>query len=228
MPSRSQLIDDLARCITAHEWPDCTDLCFMALFGLPSELHIDIARLIMSRYVPVLEAHWPGVPWPRRLVNDPETWLERSGRSVPDDPVLVLPGDATFLFAVDGLLLAGSNPADHLVLTSSCVYAIDKSIHAQMQNVWVADDPEAAAIWRRIASAGDQDDDLGEALREFVGRGPEDNAAAAAVREREWHRLVEILTTRRVWDYPEPGHAEVESALNQWKARECSLMTPLG
>jgi hypothetical protein len=208
-------------------WPDCIALCFKALFELPSKLQTESARVMMSRYVPVIESHFPGLQWPRHLVNDPEKWLERSGRKVPDEPALVLPGDATFLSAVDGLLLAHANAADQLLLTSSCVYAIDQSIHAQMQNVWVADDPEAEAIWRRIALAGPEGDDPGEASREFIGRGPAANAAAVAVREREWFRLVETLTAKGIWDYPEPTETDVESALSRWKEREYSLMTPV-
>jgi hypothetical protein len=228
MPARKQLIDALAQRIAAHAWVDCTDLCFRALFHLPAKLQIEVARLVMSRYVAILEAHFPDVKWPREILKDPEMWLKRSGRSVPEDPELVLPSDATFLLAIDGLLLACSNQADDLVLTSSCVYAIDKSIHALMQNVWAADDPEAAALWRKISSLTGGENDIGDDLREFTGRSPEDNVAALAVREREWKRLAGILTARKIWEHPEPANEpEVERALQQWKERESSLLTPL-
>jgi hypothetical protein len=114
------------------------------------------------------------------------------------------------------------------VLISSCVYAADKSIHALMQNVWAADDPEATTLWRKISSPADDEEGVGDDLREFMGRGPEQDIAALAVREREWKRLVGILTGKRIWNYPEPMNpVEVESALQQWKERESSLLTPL-
>jgi hypothetical protein len=223
---RSELIDELTRSITAHEWTDCIDACFMVLFGLPGAFQIGVAGVMMSRYVPVLEERFPGVTWPRQLLDDPGAWVERSGRSVPDDPELSRSSDVTFLSAVDGLLLACVSPADELLVTSSSVYAIDMSIHAQMQNVWESDDPGAVVLWRRMAAP--EDDRFDEALRDYRGRSPEENAASVAVRQREWKRLVEILTARGILEFPQTQPSDtIEDALHRWKERECSLLLPL-
>ena len=215
MKRRKQLLTELKQAINQSNGPDKAELCFKILYGLPIELHIDLACLVMRRYLPIFHANCPDVTWPKQILDDVAKWARIEGRGVPNEPKNLDAADAAFSFAFDGLLLGYAYRDDNFTLTSSCTYAIFKAIHARKNNIWIADDPHGYWLWEH--------QELHFHPEHCSGRNP----AVIAVGQREWGVVADWLEQAEVWNYPDTVDvAHMEQELARWVAREMTLILP--
>ena len=105
MERRKLLLTKLKQAINQSNGPDKAELCFKILYGLPIEVHLDLACLVMRRYLPIFHAKWSDVSWPQQILDDVAKWARAEGRGVPNEPKDLDAADASFSFAFDGLLL---------------------------------------------------------------------------------------------------------------------------
>jgi hypothetical protein len=210
---RSALLVELGQAIGSQEWDRCIKATFRILYALPEEPQLGLAQTTIRRYWPHFELKWPGVSWPANVLDGLEQWVETCGRRVPAEPAETDPADAAFLFAVDAVLLAYVYRTDRLILTSSCVAAVNAAIEAQRTTAWMQDDPDAVAMWK--------------AHTPLPGRNVSENVAANVVAEREWTRVVNWMRDQKVWTYPDVADvAELERDLERWRDREYLLIVP--
>ena len=214
MNRRKEQIEALLKHAAEHDWQSCREALFRVLYdGLPANVQLSLAGFAIQRFLPIFENKWPNITWPATLLRDPSEWLTRHGRSLPDEPPDPDPADAAFIFTFDALLLASNYQTDALILTSSCAAAVGSAINARQCAVWMADDPEGVAMWRRQGY--------------FPGRSLAQSKPAIAVAEREWEATAVWLSARTEWIEAEAAPAEeIERNLARWREHEMSLIVP--
>lgn len=213
MIQRTKLTEQFSRAIKERSWENCTEVCFKILYGLPSELQLELSCFIIRRYLSVFESKWPDIKWPRKILDDVGQWVTKRGRQVPEEPDNFDPADAVFAFCFDALLLSYYYRMNQATLTTSCVCAIVSAINAQKTNVWIIDDPEGVRMWEKQGY--------------FPGRSVVENKAAIEMTEKEWTRVDEWIKEKKVTAYPDISDVEkMEKVLMRWKEFEMGLMVP--
>lgn len=207
MNRRQTLIESLLQEKAKHDWQGCCEILFRVLYGISAGTQQSLARFAIRRYLPIFEFKWPTFKWPAELLGDVDQWLIRRGRSLPEEPSDPDPADSAFAFALDALLLASMHHDDELILTSSCAAAVNSAVNARQCNVWIADDPEGVAMWRKQGY--------------FPGRSVFENRPATAVAEREWEEIAAWLNSNKVWTHADTvTPEEIENGLALWKEYE--------
>lgn len=213
MMTIDELKNQFTDAISRNDKQGCIDSCFHILYGLPEKTQLELAQLMVGRYLPIFHSRWPDVNWPQTILEQPAAWFDRHGREVPEEPDPENPADAAFVFCFDALLNAIANPANPVVVTSSYMSAINVAIDARSTNVWMADDPEAVKMWEKQGY--------------FPGRSAEDNSAAIAVTEREWRIAGDWLFAKEHIElFNNSVASEAAQALKQWKETELTLIVP--
>lgn len=213
MSKINDLINKLEQAVMEQAWQLCAESCFRILYGMPEDPQRALVTFIMHRYIPIFRTHWPITTWPEQILDQPEQWVAQHDRALPEEPDSVNPADASFLFAFDALLNGLQHKSDRAILTSSYVAAINATIHARGTNVWIADDPEAVALWK--------------AQGYFPGRSVTENMAALAVFAREWRVVIDWIAEEQHTKLLSTGDPkETERALSLWKDHELSLILP--
>lgn len=228
MQARSEferLIAVLEDAAAAQDGRASQDACFRLFYRMTPAARIEYARRIIECYVTVFADHWADVAWPRELVADVTNWVSRFGRSTPDAPDALDPGDANFLHALDGLLLAAIPGVQHDPATMACAYAVVHAVEARAANVWAADDPDAVAAWRALTDdSKDGTPITPDELADFARRSVIANIAAQAVRLREWRRLATwVRGLHPTEQEPMTDQAAEDRALAAWSALEHML-----
>jgi hypothetical protein len=190
MPLLSDLepsIAELEAGAAKQDQPAIQEACFRLLYRLSPPTQIEGSVCMAVRYAPVFAHHWRHVNWPNDLLADLPDWVRRFGRRTPDAPDAIGPGDANFLFALDGLLMAGTVGDRHDLATMACAFAVVHAVEARAANVWAADDPGAVVLWRALHPTSEDETRITpEELADFHRRSVIENCAARAVRLREW------------------------------------------
>lgn len=206
---------------------DCKRICFQVLYWLPWELQYRAARGMCERYLPVFEAKWPGVTWPRRLLGDVDAWHRAEGRGTPDVPDNADSADTAYYFCFDFLLCAYHYKDDPVSLTANACGTMGHAAYARARNVWLADDPEAARIEQEKFAYYRIDEEQRPSKPASFHKlwEPEhnayDNAAFIAVYQREWLHIAEWLRAEAVCKYPEPDDLEgMRRGLERWEAHQ--------
>jgi hypothetical protein len=223
MPSlRAQSVDALVHAARQHAWESCLESCFRSLYQLPREVQISLAGATLSTYLVVFEDHWPQVSWPRRLLNDPSSWLTAHDRALPEHPSVVGPADASFFEGLDGLLLAHSfATGDFFGIAASCAFAIGRGIQAHANAVWESEDPEGVQIWKALSLSLDP-----ALLPQPAGHSPQDHAIVNKEIEQRWLGVTDWLRARGIQNYPDPVQDMLERDLVRWRDREMLLPPP--
>ncbi|HWO17594.1 MAG TPA: hypothetical protein VNO30_02420 [Kofleriaceae bacterium] len=195
---------DLANLLASGSSRDRAEWLFRALYAAPASHALEVARFALSRYLPIFRSKHPAIVWPAELLADPGAWVEKHETGLVDDPDHDS-ADTSFRHGLHALLVAWVHRDDHAQRTAAAVVAIRTARSAFQTNVWAADDPEAFTAW----ATGD----LVNARRTL-----EDNAAAAAVGEREWLAVVGRLAT------PAASPGALDAALERWRARDHALL----
>jgi hypothetical protein len=200
----------------------CQDACFRLLYRLTATAQIDGAKRMVGRYAPIFAQHLPEISWPEDLLADLSDWVRRFGRRTSDPPAALDPGDANFLHALDGLLLAATARARREIATMACAYAVVHAIEARAGNVWVADDPEAVAAWRALMPDIEGEIQMTpEQLANFAARTVIANAPAQAARLREWREFAAWLRGPPAPEMePITDQAAEDRALEAWSVNE--------
>jgi len=195
---------DAERLLETGTSQDRSEWLFRALYDAPADRALEVARLAVSRYLPIFRAKHPELAWPGELLADPGAWTAEHETGLVDDPDHDS-ADTAFRHGLHALLVAWVHRDDRARRTAAAVVAIRSVRSAFQTNVWAADDPEAFTAW---------------ATGDLVGarRTLEDNAAAAAVGRREWLAVAGGLASPASWS------AELEAALERWRAREHALL----
>jgi hypothetical protein len=212
MSGMRELMNELKQAGKEQAWSRFYEIYFRILYGMPEEVQRALVIFMMRRYLPVFHMHWPTVIWPEHILDQPEQWIIQHGRAVPEEPDGVNPADAGFIFSFDALLNGLKNRADHTILTSSYTAAVISTIDARSTNVWIADDPEAAALW--------------EAQKYLPpGRSLIENRASLAVLAREHKCVFDWISGKQHAGFFSPGNPdEIEQALIRWRDHEYSLI----
>lgn len=206
-----KMLDHLEQSLFKNNWEHCSQMCFYLLYNKPSHEQIKLVCFTIKRYSPIFQLRWPAITWTEQILDNPEQWVARHGRAVPEDPNEVNPADAAYIFCFDALLNAVACRTDRTILTSSCVAAINSAINARATNVWIADDPEAVSLW--------------ETHSDLCERSLLENVAAIAVTEREWRIVMNwFLTQSKENLLEEVDLKEAEQGFARWQEREMSLM----
>jgi hypothetical protein len=211
MLTARELIDQFEQALTNHAWERCAEICFRILYGMPEDIQRTLVITMMRRYLPIFHIRWQTSTWPDQIIDQPQQWVAQLGREIPEQPEAVNPADAAFIYSFDAFLNGIAHQSDSAILTSSYVTSINAVINARAANVWIADDPEAVALW--------------EAQGYFPGRSIAENSAAVAVTVREWRVVVEWLT-QHTQSFSFEDLSAVERALTRWKDHEMSLIIP--
>ncbi|AFZ26180.1 hypothetical protein Cylst_4072 [Cylindrospermum stagnale PCC 7417] len=214
MQRRQRLLDDIIAGIDDAYGNICTDNCFRVLYGLPTDLQLELAYFIMSRYLPIFERKHPEITVPRQIISDISKYFETFARGVNMDAVKSFTAEVSYERSCHSVLLAYSHQNDLFTVTSSCTCAIRSVINARRTNVWEADDPEA---WEKSQK------------REYVPREriPIFNAAGYAVFAREWEEVVKWLREKEIWNYPDEVNLElIERQLEYWIDNMYVLIVP--
>lgn len=196
---------------TSETWPhrrlQAYDLLFLFFYGLPIGLQLSAAGNIIARYVPNYESRYPADDRPRRVIEATKRWIDE-----PQEAYRLLTDcwfdDATFethvhfVSALESLIdLLLHRKDDALWLAAKTTRIIQSCIQQRLQDVWMADDPEAAYAWSRAQqiecelSPTEESTEWHEIIeRVAVSRRLDiDNVACWAVERREWYILVEWL-----------------------------------
>jgi hypothetical protein len=212
---------------------ECAPICFQVVYGLPWELQIRAACHMCERYLPVFEAKWPGVAWPRQLLADVDAWHRVHGRGRPDCPDEADSADGAYYFCFDHLLSAYHHKDDPVSLTAGSCGTMAEAAYASADNVWLADDPVAARIekeqsaYHRIEEEERPPEPPSFDLLWKPEHNAHDNVAFIAVYRREWQRIAAWLRAEAVWQYPEPGNLEaMRRGLERWEAHQFLPMGP--
>jgi hypothetical protein len=225
----------------------CKTICFQIIYGLPWELQIRAACHICERYLPVFEAKWPDVTWPRVILGDVDAWHRVNGRGTEHAPEEADSADSAYLFCFDFLLSAYHHKDDPVSLTSGTCGAMGYAAYARAENVWLADDAIAARIekekaaYHRLKDAHHRNED-GSYRDDEEDYPPEPeyfndlwkpqhsdhhNAAFVAVYRREFRHIAEWLRAEEVWKYPEPDDLDaMMRGLKRWESHEFYPMGP--
>jgi hypothetical protein len=212
---------------------DFLSLSFQILYGLPSDLQFRVAFHMYERYLPVHEKKWPGVTWPRKVLGDLDAWFRTEGEATPDEPADIDSADLGYQASFTDLLCAYRYRDDPACLTGGLCSTMLAMIHVRAENVFVADDPMAARLWKehRAWHMIDEERRPPEPASFNQLWQPEHNAgenvAFLAVYRREWLHVVEWLRAEAVWQYPEPGDLEaMKRGLERWEAHQFLPMGP--
>jgi hypothetical protein len=220
--SRKALFDELEAEIRSGRFARCVELCFRVLWALPAERQIESARRMLWRYLPIFEAKWPSQTAARRLLSDVGRWLTQEGYVRLDENDRFDPADVEFVYGVDALLGAAANPSQAPTLTSACVGALVGAIEARARNVWVADDPEGHAAYRRNMAAAEAASTAPSEPDETV-----EPVGSRAVEAREWHALLDMWRSEAIWKFPEVvDHEALARALAAWQERDHLWLLP--
>lgn len=185
------------------------DLLFMFLYGLPQKVQLSPVLAAVSRYLPNYEARYPSDKRPRRLVEVAKQWISsplKTGLSQAEWQLGGFgrsEGHEHFLGALDclvDLLLARKD--EPLWTAAKSTRIIQWCIYQRVEDVWMADDPEAVLSWNRaqqiLCELGSTEDSVEwHEIMERVAaarRLDVDNVACWAVERREWYILVEWLS----------------------------------
>jgi len=202
------------------------------MYGLPWELQIRGACYACERYLPIFEAKWGGVSWPRQLLGDVDAWHRMHGRGTEDAPEEADSADGSYLFCFDFLLSAYHHQDDPVSLTAGSCGPMGYAAHARARNVWLADDPEAARIEKEESAHYRIDEEYRPPKPRSFDElwKPEhnvyDNVAFIAVYRREWAIIAAWLRAEAVWQYPEPDLDAMMRGLERWEAHEFYPMGP--
>ena len=219
--SRRSLFDELEAQINSRRFSQCDELCFRLLWELPPERQIESGRGMLWRYVPIFEVKWPA-SGARRLLSDVHHWLTHEGYVGLEKHERLDPADVEFVYGVDALLAAVANPSQAPTLTSACVGALMGAIEARARNVWVADDPEGYAAYRRNMAAAEVESTAPAEPDETVAP-----VGSRAVEEREWRVLLDLWQRAAIWQVPEVvDHAALARALAAWQERDHLWLLP--
>jgi len=222
---------------TPREPDDFLSLSFQILYGLPMELQLRAALHMFERYLPIHEKKWPGIAWPRQILADVDAWFRAEGEATPDEPDDIDAADLKYQARFTDLLFAYRYKDDPASLPAGLCSTMLGQIHARAQNVFVADDPVAAQLWKehrawKITWGSTEEEHRPPEPESFDQLWqPEhnafDNVAFDAVYRREWLHVVEWLRAEAVWKYPEPDDMEAMlRGLKRWEAREFIPMGP--
>jgi len=211
----------------------CKTIAFQVMYGLPWELQIRAACHMCECYLPVFEAKWPGVSWPRQLLGDMEAWHRAEGRGRPSCPDEADSADSAYYFCFDFLLSAYHHKDDSVTLTAGTCGASGYAAYARARNVWLADDPVAARIEKEKSAYHSLEEECRPpkpASFDLLWE-PEhhasDNVAFVAVYRREFQRMATWLRAEAVWQYPEPENLDaMMRGLARWEAHEFYPMGP--
>jgi len=120
---RKDLLNQLEA--AAHKTPrvpeDFLSLCFQIMYGLPMELQLRAAFHRYERYLPIHEAKWPGITWPRQVLADLDAWFRAEGEATPDEPDDVDAADLKYQATFTDLLCASRYRDDPACLTAGLV-----------------------------------------------------------------------------------------------------------
>jgi hypothetical protein len=130
MSRREEWMTGLSAAVANGDWDACPRLLYCVLYGAPADTQLLITINGIKRYLPIIEAHWPGVTWPRQILDAPDLWIRTYRRAIPEQPQADRDSDAAFVLCLDALLLAWSYQADPGILTSSCSCGIIEFIRA--------------------------------------------------------------------------------------------------
>jgi hypothetical protein len=217
MPQRAERVRELSEAIAGRRWNACPELVYRILYGVPSAVVLPIAAEQIARMLPHFEKRWPGVTWPREIIEDPKRWIAHSGRSIPDSPERDTVAEARFVFSLDALLLAAAYPDDKSVLTSSCACAIREIV-----SVGVELRAGESAFGEDVV---EECEGCGAASKEKPARGPESPIEYA--HSREWQTVLDSLLARKLQDWPGPESPEhMEADLEAWEDHEGLLIVP--
>lgn len=217
MSSRRQQPGAFREYILAGNREEARNHLFRALYGVPAEVQIGLARRMTARFLPIFRANHPEdtleATWPETVLDDLDGYHDEHERTVENEPANSFGGDMSFRFALYALLdaVSYSRQGNLARVTPACCTALLAAVSARAANVWHADDPEGVQAWH--------DGDY-EAL---AGRGEHDNVASVAVTRREWLIVADWLEEHQVGDYPEADEAEREQWFEWWQERECQL-----
>lgn len=217
MHERGKWIEELSQAIAARRWGACSVLLYRALYGLSPSILLPLASERAARTLPGIEKRWPGVQWPREIIENTERWIQHSGRAVPPSPEADSVGEASFVFSLDALLLAWSHPGNRSVLVSSCACAIREAVNA------------------RVQISAEEDGYGQDAIEECEGCGasakstpaPDPDSPIEIARSREWQSVLDTLLSRNLQDYPDPESMEqLEADLAVWEEHAELLIVP--
>lgn len=207
MNRRRDLLERLTKYIADYNLSGCTETCFRILYGLPANLQIELSQSIIQTYLPFFKREWPNVTWPDQLLNDPDQWLNKRGRSIPADPVFDDPADLAFKFSFDALLIAVKYQSYPSALTSACVCVINAIINALMTTIWIAEDLEAYKMWQQQSY--------------FPGHNIMEKPEGLAIALHEWKNILEWLRKENIELYPdEVNDQQLEQVLLLWESNE--------
>lgn len=208
-------------------------ICFQIMYGLPWELQIRAACFMCERYLPIFEAKWPGVTWPRQLLGDVGAWHRAEGRGRPDCPDEADSADGSYYFCFDYLLSAYHHRGDPVSLTAGSCGTAAEAAYARASHVWLADDPVAARIekeksaYDRIEEERRPSEPPSFALLDAPEHRRHGNVAFVAVYRREWAILAAWLRAESVWQHPEPEDLDAMLlGLKRWEAHQFLPMGP--
>ena len=218
---------------------DFLSLCFQILYGLPSDLQFRAAFHMYERYLPIHEKKWPGVTWPRKVLEDLDAWFRAEGEATPDEPDDIDSADLGYQASFTDLLCAYRYRDDPACLTGGLCRTMLAMIHVRAENVFVADDPVAAQLWKEdrawwITWGSTEEEQRPPQPESFdqlwqPEHNPGENVAFKAVYRREWLHVVEWLRAEAVWKYPEPDCLDaMMRGLKRWEAHAFYSMAPEG
>jgi hypothetical protein len=232
---RQELLNRLEAAAATSE--DLLELCstigFQIMYGLPWEIQINAACHMCEHYLPIFEAKWPDVAWPRQLLADVDAWHRAEGRGRPHCPDEADSADGAYYFCFDFLLSAYHHKDDPVSLTSGSFGAMSHAAYARAYNVWLADDVEGALVEKKLMAYYAIDEacrpsepPVSERLRWDPKHNIYNNVAFMAVYRREFQRIAEWLRAEAVWKYPEPDLDAMMRGLARWKDHDFLPMGP--
>lgn len=212
----------------------CKTICFQIMYSLPWELQIRAACQMCEHYLPIFEAKWPGVAWPRQLLGDVDAWHRVNGRGTERIPEEADSADSAYLFCFDFLLSAYHHKDNPTSLTSGTCGAMGYAAYARARNVWLADDVEGALIEKKLMAyyaideaSRPSEPPVPERLRWDPKYNANHNVAFVAVYRREFQRIAAWLRAEAVWQYPEPEDMDaMMRGLARWEDHEFYPMGP--
>jgi len=186
---------------TTQEWRekrhDVYDLLFLFLYGLPLSVQVEVALKALSRYQPNYAVAYPADMRPQQVIDAAGQWLanpQQGIRMLLGCELADIPRSEShleYLMAVwylRQLLMHGQKTA---VLCAATAAGIIRScIQQRVEDVWRADDPVAASLWRREE----------QILWEIGEAEAEGDTARVATLDTEWHQIMETVAVARRLD----------------------------
>ncbi len=217
---RAEYLTNLASAVASGRFPEANEWLFRLIYGAPPPLVVHTAVIGLARYRPTsvrIRAD--------ELLAAPQAWVAAHGRAVPDDPPDLGPGDAAFLGALDGLLIAVAYPAYPRLFTPGACVALTDAIHAQMDQIWEIVDPEAVELWRKSGDENAEAQACGVAdalLRRMA------HPARLAAQSEGWERLLGDFRAAGFSALPDTlDPAQREADLAVWREQEYLLLSPV-